>query len=1332
MGHHSDTTLGNAASGIKVVVKPSDGFANGENWSPEGNGLSGKFVDIYERLTDQVNNLSIRLEDEDSYLHDDKRDKADGTITDLVKLSDTTFNMHSSTLEEAPYADLEVIGFPGPVEVDYQASELLACTLAGGWGGNLTTLHTLLTDSNDTGEPGACYSNSNGQYLTWDFGASGKKIIEIKIWNDPAGNDGGDYVMQWSDNNSNWTTASDSFIVGDDTQPSGVSWAPTDSHQYWRLYVNVTNNYPNWYGIDLFEQAYSAEGSGQITSVKADSTELLSASVDFSEEFSAATKFLLQSTGTPGNQIFTDAISEVVGNVHGSTNNSSADYKNGATSIYLDGTYDDIQFAGQDIAIAQDQDFCVELFYKYVGVGQHVGQHYILTSRPDTNYFHVEYQFGVKKVSFFMSNFDQSSWCSPTVDADLEDGAWHHIAVTRQSNTMRIYIDGVSLTVTIVHTGPVNRALADSSSPVIVGNKEANSADSINAYVDQIRISVGDSIYPDGTTFTPPTAHFSTESVGIPELITAVNTGPANADWEATTSDSGAVGTVRISSRAGDLSDAGKPFAVTSTGLVVNGGEVDNTKILFKADEDTGAVFTNLVDDATATVYDNAATSTEQVAPVASSRSYKFDGLNDYITHPLTSLGFDATQPFTLECFIYFNSGGDSEDYYIGLDNGVNNYLYLGSYESSNTLCLSTKSNGGSEEWASSAASVIVRSAWKHVAFVFDGTNINLFYDGVRVISRTGSFHSDINAGQLTIGRVKFYEAEREFYGYIDQIKLTQSILYTGTTCSVPTSAFVIAVSDTLSIGHTGIVTVKGPEVADELPAAVKLLVQADENSGSVITDQTDNDLTITNTGTPLVSSAQHALAGTTNSIELDGTERLTVDNSGGELNISSAWTFETFVRFNTLVNSESGVFSMYKDASNYMFLQGSSVFSKWQIYIKIGGVYGQLWDTIVTSSFVIDTWYHVAIVFEGTYVSVYANGVRVGYKNLSIDMSVLNGTDIFLGEAVYSGLGKLNGYIDQAQITQSAKYSGPTCTVPTEPLSTEVIVPLDSQGIFPSALVKCAGDVNYPITGISADNKILTTTGTVAADVAIEAIRYTEFYELAGPDGAVRLIDSGVINQNGISAIAPNGGTSYFSVQNDAAIYDLAFKDMAGSVVSCTTVNSTIYAAIVDRFDYDNKPKRVISYKRDITEWVVLASNLTSDHGGVDGTWYYNNGSSWVEASANNCARATAESWEAWPAAQNDHTYYDTGHANHITALEFNTEDNHPNSDKYSWVLGLASSGGNPSLANIWTRFASVLTTRQIDMSNFTIIPAIGSKSVSITNDGSALTGSIEAHILG
>ena len=100
--------------------------------------------------------------------------------------------------------------------------------------------------------------------------------------------------------------------------------------------------------------------------------------------------------------------------------------------------------------------------------------------------------------SFFYST--TGSNYSTVFGSSINDGNWHHIAVTRSGNVFRTFTDG-----TLNNSSTAAVTLYDGTLPVYVGAQNTGS-NPFTGYIDDLRITKGYARYT--ASFTAPTAAF--------------------------------------------------------------------------------------------------------------------------------------------------------------------------------------------------------------------------------------------------------------------------------------------------------------------------------------------------------------------------------------------------------------------------------------------------------------------------------------------------------------------------------------------------------------------------------------------------------------------------------------------------------------------------------------------------------------------------------------------------------------------------------------------------------------------------------------------------------
>ena len=182
-----------------------------------------------------------------------------------------------------------------------------------------------------------------------------------------------------------------------------------------------------------------------------------------------------------------------------------------------------------------------------------------------------------------------------------------------------------------------------------------------------------------------------------------------------------------------------------------------------------------------------------------------------------------GTSSFTLESWFYITSGGlvqgifSTENSAGGTDTGLNirfdgsNYIY------------GAIGNGGAETTITNSVAVSLNK-WNHVAFVRNGSALTLYLNGVSIA--TGTSSANVNATSGVIGR--YYQNLSAYYfnGYISNVRLTNTAVYT--------SNFVPSTSSLTAIAGTQFLTCQSATFVDNSTNAISIT-----NNGTATLSQT-------------------------------------------------------------------------------------------------------------------------------------------------------------------------------------------------------------------------------------------------------------------------------------------------------------------------------------------------------------------------------------------------------------------------------------------------------------------------------------------------------------
>lgn len=213
------------------------------------------------------------------------------------------------------------------------------------------------------------------------------------------------------------------------------------------------------------------------------------------------TLLLIQSDTTNGSTTFTDSSLEGGNTITsaGDVQHSTSESVFGASSIAFDGTGDYLTVSDPRLGFA-DGDFTIDLWAKIDGTGQ---QRLISFNDDQSTLVLGTNDTGNGKIALW----GKDGWPGKVVGTTtIEDGVWHHIALVRNGDNVRIFVNGV-----LDMNFHLSTNFSFGGDRITFGHMY-NSSDGylLNGYLDEIRVS-NIPRWP-GTYFTPELA-----SYGIPE-----------------------------------------------------------------------------------------------------------------------------------------------------------------------------------------------------------------------------------------------------------------------------------------------------------------------------------------------------------------------------------------------------------------------------------------------------------------------------------------------------------------------------------------------------------------------------------------------------------------------------------------------------------------------------------------------------------------------------------------------------------------------------------------------------------------------------------------------
>jgi len=306
---------------------------------------------------------------------------------------------------------------------------------------------------------------------------------------------------------------------------------------------------------------------------------------------------------------------------------------------------------------------------------------------------------------------------------------WYHVAVSRQSSTFRIFVNGNLCTT----TGTVAQATNTGSNIIQVGaGAYTGYPNGLTGQISNLRVVKGVAVYTG--TFTPPTNNLTaTQSSGTNiSAITGTSTSLLTCQNSTLIDNSTNVFTITSAGQAQPL--AVSPFTQTTTSVSL----------------------TNL-------------------------GSTYFDGTGDQLTYANNPIFAFFTNNFTVEYWLYpLSAGGQSVMNYSNGQSSNSNFAWE-TYQVNGTQIQFTilDSDGGTQYTAQSAGLLINR--WNHIAAVRNGNTMSIYVNGVvggTTVSVTGV--SVFNKSGATLKVSGYNNATGMYTGYVEDVRIVKgTAIYT-------------------------------------------------------------------------------------------------------------------------------------------------------------------------------------------------------------------------------------------------------------------------------------------------------------------------------------------------------------------------------------------------------------------------------------------------------------------------------------------------------------------------------------------------------------------------
>ena len=377
--------------------------------------------------------------------------------------------------------------------------------------------------------------------------------------------------------------------------------------------------------------------------------------------------------------------------------------------------------------------------------------------------------------------------------------------------------------------------------------------------------------------------------------------------------------------------------------------------------------------------------------------SMYFDGTGDYLSVP-TGTSLNLSGDFTIETYVYQNSNTSYKGVFGNGDYPASSQITTGITDGTPAFYVS---NGAGWGVSITSSINILLNTWNHLAFTCSGSTFTLWVNGVSGGTATYAGTRATPNATTVIGRLYSNTANYYIDGIFSNLRVVKGTAVYTTTFTPPTAPLTAITNTSLLLSGT--------------------------NAG-IYDNAIKNDL-------ETIGNAQVSTAVTkfgTGSMKFNGTtDYLTAPTSPQFAFSTGNWTIEGWVYPSSVTALQSLIDTRATATSTTGVLV--SITALGFISVTVNNAILFTSSTAMTLS----TWVHVAVVQNGTTITLYLNGTKPTTGSGTSSTSL---TDQYLrlGASAGTAANFYNGYLDDVRITKgvaryTANFTPPTAAFPNQ-----------------------------------------------------------------------------------------------------------------------------------------------------------------------------------------------------------------------------------------------------------------------------------------------------------